>query len=397
VLQKVTICIIRLHFKKGILLGDITLILLGAGSASRFSLPPKKQWLWIGNEPLWLKVANDFQELYEFKSTIIVSSKDDINTMSNFAEHNFVVGGNTRQQSLKNALKEVNTPYVLVSDIARCCLDEAMIKRVISEKKNRTCVVPTLKVVDTLYFENAPIERENTKIIQTPQLSCSETLKEALSSEEEFTDDSSAIASMGGKIIFVEGSIKAHKLTTIEDLSKMNCLERPSTRALTGFGIDIHPFEEGKQMVLCGVEIDSPFGFKAHSDGDVAIHALIDALLGAAGLGDIGEFYPDTSDEYEGADSKELLLDIVKRLSDLGYIIGNVDLAIIAQTPRLLNYKKAMRFKLANLLNLRPNLVNIKATTAEKLGWIGRKEGVAVEAVATLYYYDWTTNENYHN
>ena len=378
-------------------MSDITLILLGAGSASRFSLPPKKQWLWIGKQPLWLKVSNDFKNLYNFQKTIIVSSKDDISVMSNFSEDTFVEGGNSRQQSLKNALKNVQTPYVLVSDIARCCLDEEMIERVISAKKNRSCVVPTLKVVDTLYFENAPINREATKIIQTPQLSCTQTLKAALESEVEFTDDSSAVASMGGEIIFVEGSAKAHKLTTVEDLSKMSCLKPPSSQALTGFGIDIHPFEEGKQMVLCGVEIDSPFGFKAHSDGDVAIHALIDALLGAAGLGDIGEFYPDTMEKYKGADSKELLLDTVKRVKELGYVIGNVDLTIIAQTPRLLNYKKAMRFKLANLLNLQPNLVNIKATTAEKLGWIGRKEGVAVEAVATLYYYDWTTNENYHN
>ena len=378
-------------------MGDITLILLGAGSASRFALPPKKQWLWIGNQPLWLKVANDFQEMYAFEETIIVSSKEDIHGMSNFASYHFVEGGSTRQQSLKNALKTVKTPYVLVSDIARCCLDKPMIERILTAKKSQGCVVPVLKVVDTLYFKDSPIDREQTKIIQTPQLSSTQTLKEALHSDKEFTDDSSAVASMGGEIIFVEGSTKAHKLTTVEDLSKMDCLEKPSNRALTGFGIDIHPFEEGKQMVLCGVEIDSPFGFKAHSDGDVAIHALIDALLGAAGLGDIGEFYPDTSEEYKGADSQELLLDTVKRLNDLGYIIGNVDLAIIAQTPRLLNYKKAMRFRLANLLNLRPNLVNIKATTAERLGWIGRKEGVAVEAVATLYYYDWTKNENYHN
>ncbi len=244
-------------------------------------------------------------------------------------------------------------------------------------------------MVDTLYFKNNPIDRESTKIIQTPQLSYSSTLKEALSKNIEFTDDSSAISYMGGEIIFVEGSQKAHKLTTIEDLSKLSCLKKPSNRALTGFGIDIHPFEEGKPMVLCGVEIESSFGFKAHSDGDVAIHALIDALLGASGLGDIGAFYPDTSDDYKGADSKELLKDTVNRLRDFGYEIGNVDLAIIAQTPRLLNHKKAMRFKLASILNLRPNLVNIKATTAEKLGWVGRKEGIAVEAVATLYYYDW--------
>ncbi|HHD75748.1 MAG TPA: bifunctional 2-C-methyl-D-erythritol 4-phosphate cytidylyltransferase/2-C-methyl-D-erythritol 2,4-cyclodiphosphate synthase [Campylobacterales bacterium] len=378
-------------------MSDITLILLGAGSASRFKLPPKKQWLWMGNQPLWLKVVNDFQKIDTFHETIIVSSKEDIQSMSNFGDYHFVEGGSSRQQSLNNALKVVNTPYVLVSDIARCCLDEAMIKRVISAKKNKSCVVPTLKVVDTLYHEMSPIDRESTKIIQTPQLSCTQTLKEALSTEKEFSDDSSAVSSMGGEVIFVEGSVKAHKLTTVEDLSKMSCLEAPSNRALTGFGVDIHPFEEGKQMVLCGVEIDSTFGFKAHSDGDVAIHALIDALLGAAGLGDIGEFYPDTSEEFKGADSTILLLDTVKRLNDLGYVIGNVDLSIIAQTPRLLNYKKAMRFNLANLLNLQANLVNIKATTSERLGWIGRKEGIAVEAVATLYYYDWTNNENYYN
>ena len=378
-------------------MSEITLILLGAGSASRFTLPPKKQWLWSGSTPLWLQVANNFQEVYDFKETIIVSSKDDIQSMSNFSEHTFILGGSSRQESLKNALENISTPFVLVSDIARCCLDIEMIKRVILAKKNRRCVVPTLKMVDTLYLNNKPIDREKTKIIQTPQLSCTDTLKKALESNVEFTDDSSAIASQGGEVIFVEGSTKAHKLTTVEDLKKLSCIKKPSNRALTGFGVDIHPFEEGKQMVLCGVEIESDFGFKAHSDGDVAIHALIDALLGAAGLGDIGEFYPDTSDEYKGADSKELLKDTVKRLSDLGYVIGNVDLAIIAQTPRLLNYKKTMRFRLATLLNLTPNLVNIKATTAEKLGWIGRKEGVAVEAVATLYYYDWTKNENYHN
>ena len=382
--------IVTLNLIKEFYLSDITLILLGAGSASRFKLPPKKQWLWSDNQPLWLQVTNNFQELYDFSETIIVSSKDDIQSMSNFSEHSFIIGGSSRQDSLKNALEQVRTPFVLVSDIARCCLDKEMIKRVILAKKHKSCVVPILKVVDTLYFENMPIDRENTKIIQTPQLSCSHTLKKAISTKNVFTDDSSAVASQGGEIIFVEGSTKAHKLTTVEDLQKLPCLKKPSTRALTGFGIDIHPFEEGKQMVLCGVEIDSTFGFKAHSDGDVAIHALIDALLGAAGLGDIGEFYPDTSDDYKGADSRGLLLDTVRRLTNLGYVIGNVDLAIIAQTPRLLPYKKKMRFKLASLLNLSPNLVNIKATTAEKLGWIGRKEGVAVEAVATLYYYDWT-------
>jgi 2-C-methyl-D-erythritol 4-phosphate cytidylyltransferase/2-C-methyl-D-erythritol 2,4-cyclodiphosphate synthase len=371
-------------------LHNITLILLGAGSASRFKLPPKKQWIWSDDKPLWLQVADEFQTIEPFQSTIIVSSPDDIQVMSNFANYIFVEGGSSRQASLKNALEHVTTPFVLVSDIARCCLDKEMIKRIILAKNNNSCVVPTLNVVDTLYYENSPIDREKTKIIQTPQLSDSATLKIALDTDREFTDDSSAIASQGGEIIFVEGSVKAHKLTMIEDLDKLPCIKKPSNKVLSGFGIDIHPFEDGKKMFLCGIEIDSPFGFKAHSDGDVAIHALIDALLGASGLGDIGEFYPDTSPIYKNINSTQLLKDTIKRLNSLGYVVGNIDLSIIAQTPRLLNYKRAMRFNLAKLLNITPNLVNIKATTAEKLGWIGRKEGVAVEAIATLNYYDWT-------
>ena len=118
-------------------MNDTTLILLGAGSASRFSLPPKKQWLWIGQQPLWLKVANEFQSIYNFEKTIIVSSQDDVTVMSNFSEYSFVVGGKSRQESLFNALKQVKTPYVLVSDIARCCLDKEMIKRVLLAKKKQ--------------------------------------------------------------------------------------------------------------------------------------------------------------------------------------------------------------------------------------------------------------------
>ena len=144
-------------------------------------------------------------------------------------------------------------------------------------------------------------------------------------------------------------------------------------------------------MFLCGVAIDGDYGFKAHSDGDVAIHALIDALLGAAGMGDIGELYPDTEDTYAGADSKTLLSDTVKRINAFGYTIGNIDLTIMAETPKIKPYKEEMRTILSSLLGLRKNFVNIKATTAEKLGFVGRKEGVTVHAVANLTYTNWKT------
>jgi 2-C-methyl-D-erythritol 4-phosphate cytidylyltransferase/2-C-methyl-D-erythritol 2,4-cyclodiphosphate synthase len=142
-------------------------------------------------------------------------------------------------------------------------------------------------------------------------------------------------------------------------------------------------------MYLGGVNIDVPYGFKAHSDGDVLIHSLIDALLGAAGAGDIGEFFPDTDLEYKNIDSKLLLKKIVEFIYNVVYEIVNVDLTIIAQKPKINPYKNAIKTTIAELLNIEKQFVNIKATTAEKLGFIGRAEGVAVQSIATLKYYNW--------
>ncbi len=371
---------------------DISLILLAAGSSTRFGLSAKKQWLYQGQKPLWLSVADNFSEKFSFFKIIIVSAKDEIEYMKQFANYTYVTGGNSRQASLKKALAEVDTTFVLVNDIARCCIDSDMIDRVIAQKENASCIVPTLKAVDTLYLDEQPIDRDKVRIIQTPQLSHSDTLRKALSSKDEFTDESSAIRALGERVIFVEGSTKAHKLTTIDDMKKLPCLKEPSSETLIGFGIDIHPFEDGKIMKLCGVTIDSTFGFKAHSDGDVAIHALIDALLGAAGMGDIGELFPDTDSAYAGADSAILLSETMKRIHSYGFVVGNVDMTILAQTPRLLTYKNDMKKSIANLLSLPINRVNIKATTAEKLGFVGRKEGVTVHAVASLKYFNWMEN-----
>jgi len=372
-------------------LSNITLILLGAGSSTRFGTNVKKQWLYTGETPLWLHVAEHFERSARFDDIIIVSTSEELAAMQNFASYTYVQGGNSRQVSLSNALAHVTSQYVMVSDIARCCVPTTMIQRILEAKEKASCIVPVLPATDTLYLDGKPIDREKTKIIQTPQLSNTRLLQQALQTETLFTDDSSAIASLGEKVHFVEGSTKAHKLTTQEDLQKVTCLKEASNKTLTGFGIDIHPFEAGKPMFLCGVPIDVDYGFKAHSDGDVAIHALIDALLGAAGMGDIGELYPDTEDTYAGADSKVLLHDTVKRIEAYGFTISNIDMTIMAEAPKLLPYKKEMKRTIANILGLRQNFVNIKATTAEKLGFVGRKEGVTVHAVANLTYFNWKT------
>ena len=142
-------------------------------------------------------------------------------------------------------------------------------------------------------------------------------------------------------------------------------------------------------MYLCGVELKTNYGFKAHSDGDVAIHSLIDALLGASGMGDIGELFPDNDPKYKNIDSKKLLSYVVTKIYNYGYEIINVDITIIAQKPKLISYKQLFREKLAEILQLDKSKINIKATTTEKLGFVGRSEGVAVISNANLKFYNW--------
>lgn len=371
-------------------MSDITLIVLCAGNSSRFELNAKKQWLRIDNSPLWLFVTNRLKNFSNFNKIIIASHKNELTYMKNFSdEFTFVEGGKTRQESMKNALNEVSTQYVMVTDVARACIPKDVIDNLISSKDEADCIVPVLDVSDTVIFKNETINRDEVKLIQTPQLSKLSVLKKALETQEEFTDDSSAIKNIGGTIKYVKGSIESKKITFEEDINTINELNPPSNNFFTGTGFDIHPFEDDKKMFLGGINIDVPYGFKAHSDGDVLIHSLIDALLGAAGAGDIGEFFPDTSDEYKDIDSKVLLSDIVKFIYNVGYEIVNVDLTIIAQKPKINPHKQAIKSTIAKYLNIEKQFVNIKATTAEKLGFIGRSEGVAVQSIATLKYYDW--------
>lgn len=151
-----------------------------------------------------------------------------------------------------------------------------------------------------------------------------------------------------------------------------------------GHGFDVHAFMPGDHLVMGGIQIPFEWAFKAHSDGDVLIHALCDALLGAAALGDIGQHFPDTDPAYRGIDSSLLLAQVQQQISDKRWMIGNVDITIIAQAPRMAPHIPAMRTRLAHVLKISPEQINIKATTTERLGFTGRGEGIAVEAVALI-------------
>ena len=369
---------------------DVTLIVLCAGNSRRFEHKTKKQWIRIENEPLWLNVTKRLASYSKFDSIIVASHEKELNYMKNFTDdYTFVKGGNTRQESILNCLEKVKTKYVMITDVARACIPQNVILNLLNEKNNADCIVPVLNVTDTVIYETNTINRDNVKLIQTPQLSNTQILKNALDTKIEFTDESSAIKNINGTIKYIQGSNESKKLTLGNELEELPCLTPPSNNFFTGTGFDIHAFEDNKEMFLGGVKLPYEYGFKAHSDGDVLIHSVIDALLGACGAGDIGEFFPDTDEKYKGIDSKILLEEIVSFIYNVGYEIVNVDLTIIAQKPKINPFKNEIKTSMANLLGIEKPFVNIKATTAEKMGFIGRAEGIAVQSIATLKYYNW--------
>ncbi len=366
----------------------ISLIVLSAGNSTRFGYPVKKQWIRIGNKPLWLFVADKLNTFYPFKQTILTANKNDIKLYEKLCDYTIVSGADERQLSLKNTLELIDSEYVMVTDVARACIPKSIIENLIANPAD--CTVPYLKPVDTVVYGNVTIDREKVKLIQTPQLSKTEILKKALQTDRLFTDERAAIESIGGKIKYIEGSEESKKITYFKDLN-LPCLKPPSKDILTGNGYDTHKFEKNKKMILGGIEINSNYGLKAHSDGDVVIHSLIDSLLGAAGFGDIGEFFPDTDKKYKNISSVKLLKEVLNTLTYTGYEIINADISIIAQKPKLKEYKTKIQRNLSNLLNAQ---VNVKATTNEKMGFIGRGEGIAVISTATLKYKDWYEDYN---
>jgi len=375
------------------LLQNITLVILSAGNSTRFEAKTKKQWLRIDHNPLWLHVTKNLCSYYNFCSVIITAHSNEVAYMQNFIDEDtnikIIEGGDSRQASIKNALNYVNSEYVMITDVARACITKQMVSNLIDSKHKADCIVPYLAVSDTVIYANKTINRDDVKLIQTPQLSNTKILKDAVQTNIDFTDDSSAIKANGGTVEYILGSTIAQKLTFSKDIAQIECLNAPSNQTFTGFGYDVHQFEDDKPMYLGGVKFDETYGFKAHSDGDVLIHALIDALLGASGAGDIGEFFPDTDSKYKGANSTKLLEDINRFICNVGYEIVNIDISIIAQQPKINPYKNQIKQSLSKLLNLPKQFINIKATTSEKMGFIGRAEGIAVHSVATLKYYNW--------
>lgn len=372
-------------------MSQLSLILMGAGNSSRFSgeIPVKKQWLRIGELPLWQYVAENLSSQTEFTDVIITATESEVKYMQKQSDFRIVCGGETRQKSLQNAIEHVKTPYVLVSDVARFDVPREIIAALLKRIGEADCIAPALRVNDTVSYGGTYINREELRLIQTPQLSRVDSLREAFK-KGEFTDESSAISANGGSVLLLDGSERLKKLTHPHEITLLASFEPPSRRTFIGSGFDVHAFKNGDFLMLGGVKIPASFAFKAHSDGDVVLHALTDAILGAIGAGDIGEWFPDNCAEFKGIDSSILIRKVVDFSRAVGFEINNIDLTIMAQSPKLSPFKLEMEQKIAEILEIPRAKVSLKATTTESLGFVGRNEGIAVQALASLNFLDWT-------
>ncbi|MBQ8291344.1 MAG: 2-C-methyl-D-erythritol 4-phosphate cytidylyltransferase [Clostridia bacterium] len=304
-----------------------------------------------------------------------------------FPRTSVVVGGATRSESVYNALKTVQSDIVLIHDGARPFVTRTVIERCVQSVKaygSGICAVPasdTVAVVKDGYIVNVP-NRDSLTMIQTPQGFYKENILYAYTRAFEngevcFTDDSSLFAVYCGKPRLCAGERENVKLTYAQDFA--------SNTARCGHGVDTHAFGKLQDYILlAGVKIPSESGLIAHSDGDVLTHAVMDALLSAAGLRDIGFYFPDSDKKWKNANSMEMLATVVSLIADKGYAVKNISVSIQAEKPRLANHIEAMKTSLAGALRIDPTAVGITAGTNEGLGYVGEGKGIIVHAYVLL-------------
>jgi 2-C-methyl-D-erythritol 4-phosphate cytidylyltransferase/2-C-methyl-D-erythritol 2,4-cyclodiphosphate synthase len=307
-----------------------------------------------------------------------------------------VGGGRTRAHSVMRGLEATPpAPYVLVHDAARPMVAARIVEAVVDATRRNGAALPGLTVADTVKRVAASgtvegtVDRAGLRLAQTPQGArrdwLLEALQQALAAGQAVTDESAALERAGRRVVVVEGDPANRKITSAADLeearSKMSATKGDFR---VGSGFDIHRFQSGRKLLLGGVHLEGETGLAGHSDADVVLHAAMDALLGAAGLPDVGTLFPPHDPQWEGADSARLAATVVERARAKGFEIVNLDLTILAEKPLIGPHVDRMRMSIADCLGLDPDRIGLKATTLEGLGALGRREGIACQAVALL-------------
>lgn len=369
-------------------------IIAAAGSGSRMGGDKPKQFLNVDGIPVIAKTYRAFANCDMIDVIYVVTGEDmmqqcknhmvpylDTKQLKKFG--GIVSGGNERQDSVYNALIAVKeqggVDYVLIHDAARPFVTGKIIETTVKAAESRDAAIVCVRPKDTIRTVDETLDRRSLMIVQTPQGFRFDLLMNAY--EKAYadgyygTDDASLVERIGVHPALVEGSYANIKLTTREDL--------PSVTRI-GKGFDVHRLVEERKCIIGGVDIPNKKGLLGHSDADVLTHAIMDALLGAAALGDIGRIFPDSDEQFKNADSIKMLEQVGYMIREKGYGISNIDATVICERPKISPYVEEMIENIAKALKIDSDRINIKGTTTEKLGFTGRKEGIAAEAVCIL-------------
>jgi len=309
--------------------------------------------------------------------------------LEGISEVRLVTGGATRQQSVLRGLEmldKVGPGFVLIHDAARPALSGDVIGRLEAALLEHRGAIPVLPVVDSLAQADGSLmgpaaRREDLRRVQTPQAFHFDAILAAhrdWRGTRDAGDDAQVARAHGIEVALVEGDEALKKLTFASDFGN----SAPPVRMGTGY--DVHRLSEGDELWLCGVRIEHSHGLEGHSDADVAIHALVDAILGAVGAGDIGQHFPPSDPQWRGASSDRFLAHAVEIMATGGYEVGNIDVTIVCEAPKIGPHREAMRARLAEIAGVDIARVSVKATTTEALGFTGRREGIAAQAAVCL-------------
>jgi 2-C-methyl-D-erythritol 4-phosphate cytidylyltransferase/2-C-methyl-D-erythritol 2,4-cyclodiphosphate synthase len=376
-------------------------IIVAAGSGRRAGDGPPKQFRMVGGKPMLRHSVEAFAHHTEIGAIIVVIGDDQeeqARTALEGLDVTLLFGGATRRDSVSNGLQylEQNRLFsnVLIHDAARPFLPEQVVDDLVAALELHEGAVPALPVIDSLARSvdgetlSASENRDGLWRIQTPQAFRLDAILKAhhqWDTSREASDDARMAMAAGFDVALVPGDERLSKYTFSSDFADDagQSVAMPSYR--TGMGYDVHRLVAGEELWLCGIRIEHDKGLSGHSDADVALHALTDAILGAAALGDIGDHFPPSDPQWRGASSDRFLAHAAKIAGEKGFVVTHVDVTIICEAPKIGPHKQAMRARVGEILGLAVDDVSIKATTTEKLGYTGRGEGIAAQAVATLF------------
>ncbi len=360
-------------------------IIPAAGSGSRTGLKENKIFASVSGMPMIKCTVNKFIQNERIDGVCVVCREDEMPRLREILgeEVLLVKGGRTRGESVYNGLKAIKgCRKVLIHDGARPFVDSETIDRVIDAIAPKEGAIAGVGVIDTVkrcdnngFIIETP-ERSTLYAAQTPQgFMYNEILFAYENADREYTDDAAVYEAAGGRVRMVKGNYGNKKVTTREDMEKI---------FLTGIGYDVHAFQEGRKLILGGVEIPYEKGLAGHSDADVLLHAISDAVLGAAGLGDIGVHFPDTDSSYAGISSMILYKKVMELIAQNGFRVVNISAVIVAQEPKMRPYIQKMNENIALASKIDVSRVNVAATTTEHMGFEGRKEGISARASVML-------------